>query len=41
VFKNNNDPRIAFAHKGGFIAKTKDQVTMGDLIDLVIAAKVD
>lgn len=29
------DPRIAFAHKGGFIAKTKDRLAVGEVIDLI------
>lgn len=30
-----NDPRIAFAHKGGFIAKTKERVSVDTLFELL------
>ncbi len=30
-----NDPRIQFAHKGGFIAKTKERVYVSDLLEIL------
>jgi hypothetical protein len=30
-----NDPRIAFAHKGGFIAKTKEKIAVDELFELL------
>lgn len=35
-----NDPRIAFAHKGGFIAKTRERVAVGEIFDLIKKAFV-
>lgn len=35
-----NDPRIAFAHKGGFIAKTRERVAVGEVFDLIAKALV-
>lgn len=31
-----SDPRIQFAHKGGFIAKTKVRITVSELLELLI-----
>ena len=33
-------PEIAFAHKSGFIAKTKERLSIDDLIDLVSKAVI-
>lgn len=30
-----SDPRIVFAHKGGFIAKTRERVAVGELFELI------
>lgn len=35
-----NDPRVAFAHKGGFIAKTRERVTVEEVFDLIEKAFV-
>jgi len=35
-----NDPRILFAHKGGFIAKTREYLAVGEVFDLIEKAIV-
>lgn len=35
-----NDPRILFAHKGGFIAKTRERLAVGEVFDLIEKALV-
>lgn len=35
-----NDPRITFAHKGGFIAKTRERVAVGEIFELIEKAFV-
>ena len=33
-------PEIAFAHKSGFLAKTKELLSLGDLVDLISKAVI-